>query len=138
MAMAMTVRTLIVEDNPNHLDLIKRVLKRTKFDYVIDEANLGKQAVRMIKNKRYDLAIIDIGLPDMTGFTVVREAKLQDLGLVTIMISTSLAKADIRHAYELNVVAYIVKPDEYVQLVPFFNGLLDAITNDSYRRPEGD
>lgn len=129
------IHTLIVEDNLDHLELIKNVLGKTKFDYVIDQATTGKEAVEKIKNKKYNLAIIDVGLPDMTGFTVVREAKLADLGLVTIMISTSSSSIDIHHAYQLSVVAYIVKPSRYVSLIPFFDGLSDVMTNESYRRP---
>ena len=134
--MAMVIRTLIVEDNPVHLELIQKTLEKTKFNYQIKVADKGMDAIELVESFTFDLALIDIKLPDISGFEVVKRAKLVDVGVPTIVVSTSSNSEDVKRAYGLNVMAYIVKPTQYRGLVPFFDGILQAITNENFTRPE--
>ncbi len=62
---------LLMEDNKNLRYLIKKKLKEKK--YIVDEASLGEEAVQRLKEKCYDVVLLDIRLPDMDGLEIVKE-----------------------------------------------------------------
>ncbi len=62
---------LLVEDDKNLRYLIKRKLEEKK--YVVDEASEGEEAIRKLKEKCYDIVLLDIKLPDMDGLEIVKE-----------------------------------------------------------------
>lgn len=64
---------LIVEDDKNISDLIIDFL--TLADYTTDFAYTGKEAVTKIRQGSYDLILLDIMLPEMDGFTVIRQIR---------------------------------------------------------------
>ena len=66
----MRERILLVDDDTLAQDLLKSVLQTR--GYVVDTAEDGFAAVRMLRNERYDLALIDYHMPDLDGFASAR------------------------------------------------------------------
>ena len=66
----MRERILLVDDDALAQDLLKSVLQTR--GYVVDTAEDGFAAVRMLRNERYDLALIDYHMPDLDGFASAR------------------------------------------------------------------
>ncbi len=64
------IKLLLVEDDPDILDVTAYVLRRERF--VVAEAGDGAQALRRFKADRPDLVILDLGLPSIDGFEVLR------------------------------------------------------------------
>jgi len=64
------MRLLLVDDNPLSLDSGAKLLRRT--GYHVDEAATGSDAVHLLLSYNFDLALIDLSLPDMSGLDVVQ------------------------------------------------------------------
>lgn len=67
------VHILIVEDNPADITIIGRQL--AKYDYDIDFATSGEDALRSLREKRYDMVVTDYSMPGMTGLDVLDKMK---------------------------------------------------------------
>src|SRR6266852_2268337 len=67
------IRILLVEDDPDMLDLTSYVLRRDRF--VVIEASDGAAALRRWKIDRPDIVVLDIGLPSVDGFEVLRRIR---------------------------------------------------------------
>lgn len=63
-------RALVVEDDPSIADLVKRVLERERF--VVESVAHGGAAIELLKVVAYDLLILDLMLPEVSGEQVLR------------------------------------------------------------------
>ncbi len=68
-----SIKVLLVEDDTLSQCVTKMMLEKFKCD--IDVANTGQLALDFVKNKRYDLIFMDIGLTDINGFKVVEKMR---------------------------------------------------------------
>jgi len=68
------IKILLVEDDADILDLTAYVLRRERF--VVVEASDGAQALRRLKADRPDIVVLDLGLPQLDGFEVIRRELL--------------------------------------------------------------
>ena len=73
---------LLVEDDKNLRYLIKKKLEEKK--YIVDEASKGEEAVKKLKEKCYDVVLLDIRLPDMDGLEIVKEFSNTDPKFIII------------------------------------------------------
>jgi len=80
-------RIAIIEDNPDAARLIRRILQ-AQGDYLIEEANNGIDGLKLIKNTRPNLVILDLMMPGMDGFGIVEEMKadpaLKEIPIIVI------------------------------------------------------
>ena len=99
---------LIVDDEARIRSLIA---KYAAFEgYVTEEAADGMQAVEMSRKKHYDLIIMDVMMPELDGFSAVREIRKNDSTVPVIMLSARGEEYDRIHGFELGVDDYVVKP----------------------------
>ncbi len=100
---------LVVEDNPDNMITIKAVLKNK---YNILEATDGEEGLKTTLDRLPDLVLLDMALPRMDGFTVVRKIKDDEkAGHIPIIALTARAmKADIERIIEAGCDDYISKP----------------------------
>ena len=98
---------LIVDDESKIRSLIA---KYAAFEgYETEEAENGMQAVEMCRNKHYDLVIMDVMMPELDGFSAVREIRKQE-PVPVIMLSARGEEYDRIHGFELGIDDYVVKP----------------------------
>ncbi len=81
----MTDRVLVIEDDPDIALGIKTVLSRNGFD--VRAAGEGREGLRTFHGTPPDLVILDIGLPEMDGWTVLE--RIRDLSDVPVLILTA-------------------------------------------------
>ena len=108
---------LIVDDNPNNVQLLKAVLTMRGFHILV--AKNGFQALEKIKEELPDLILLDIMMPGMDGFETCKKIKEQPHS-TTIPIIFLTAKShidDIIKGFELGAVDYITKPFSSNELV---------------------
>jgi two-component system, OmpR family, KDP operon response regulator KdpE len=103
-----SLRVLLVDDEP----AIRRFL-RLSFDaegYQVEEAGDGKAALDMLRTKTPDLLILDLGLPDLDGFEVIRQ--LRDLGssIPIVVLSSRTDEKGKVQALDLGADDYVTKP----------------------------
>jgi DNA-binding response OmpR family regulator len=108
------IKILLVEDDPDILDLTAYVLRRERF--VVIEASDGAQALRRWKTDRPDLVIMDLGLPALDGFEVLRRIREEDQTPVLVITGRKDAH-DILRCFNLGSDDFVPKPFEYRELI---------------------
>ncbi|MGV3354574.1 response regulator transcription factor [Streptococcus orisratti] len=101
-------KLLILDDNPEILDMITESLSIAGFSHLTRAAS-KKEALELLEREAFDLAILDIMLPDGSGFEVLREIR-KNSNIPVLFLS---AVSDIEKQYqgfELGADDYIVKP----------------------------
>ena len=103
----MKYKILIVDDEAKIRNLIKKYAAFE--DYEAFEAADGMEAVELCRRQPFDCVIMDIMMPEMDGFSAVREIrKFSDVPI--IMLSARSEEYDKIHGFELNIDDYVVKP----------------------------
>jgi CheY-like chemotaxis protein/anti-sigma regulatory factor (Ser/Thr protein kinase) len=103
-------RTLVVEDNDDARDMLRTLLELD--GHVVRDAANGIAGLAAALEHRPDVAIIDIGLPEMDGYEVARRLRASEsLKAVKLIALTGYGQADdARRAYEAGFDLHIVKP----------------------------
>jgi len=99
---------LVVDDDKSILRTFTRILQKN--GYKIDTAETGKEAMEKAENKHYDLALVDIRLPDMDGTELLAKIKRQLQNTVKIMITGFPSLESGVKALDEGADAYLVKP----------------------------
>jgi putative two-component system response regulator len=100
---------LLVDDEATNLRVLKQVLQ---YDYRLTFAKSGAEALRLVQVDRPDLILLDVMMPDMTGFETCERLKAEaDSKAIPIIFVTALKDAmDEAKGLELGAVDYITKP----------------------------
>lgn len=99
---------LVVDDDKSILRTFTRILQ--KQDYKVDTAETGKEAIEKAENKHYDLALVDIRLPDTDGTELLARLKRQLQNTIKIMITGFPSIESGVKALDEGADAYLVKP----------------------------
>ena len=99
---------LIVDDDKSILHTFTRILQ--KKDYKIVTAETGKEAIERAKNNKFDLALVDIRLPDMNGTELLSKTRSQLQNTIKIMITGFPSLESGIEALDEGADAYLVKP----------------------------
>jgi DNA-binding response OmpR family regulator len=101
------MKLLIVDDEQGIRSIIR---KYAEFEgYTVDEAADGMEAVDKCRSNSYDLIIMDVMMPELDGFSAVREIR-KTASTPVIMLSARGEEYDRIHGFELGVDDYVVKP----------------------------
>ena len=125
-------RVLIVDDAKLNRDILKEILGEN-YNYL--EAENGNQAIQMIgDNPGIDLMLLDINMPQMNGFEVLKLMKQSQCLDETpvIMISSEDAADTMRKAYELGITDYITRPFDSVIVKKRVQNTLDLYMNQKH------
>lgn len=105
----MTLRALIIDDEPLARTALVRLLKRERDISLIGQCGDGETAVATIQAEKPDLVFLDIQMPEMDGFEVVEAIGIECMP-VTVFV-TAYDRYAIR-AFDANAVDYLLKPIE--------------------------
>jgi two-component system LytT family response regulator len=103
----MFLTTLIVDDEPLAREGLRVLLSRDPEVSAIREARDGREAVAAIRESNPDLVFLDVQMPEMDGFEVVREIGAEDMPAVVFV--TAHDQYAIQ-AFEINALDYLLKP----------------------------
>ena len=86
---------LVVDDNQDITDMVKEMLEGSPYHCVI--ANSGKQGLELIKENDFDLILLDMAMPEMSGLDVLRKLKELDLAQKTnvVLVTASPMYSDM-------------------------------------------
>ncbi len=102
-------KILVVDDNTGLCDSLKDILSID--GYVVETVENGSEAIGLCGNNTYDIAIIDISLPDISGIKVVEEiARLSPLTEFIYMTGQATIDSAIEAVKQKNVISYETKP----------------------------
>ena len=113
---------LIVDDDGSIRKLLKQELEYA--GYITDEASDGLDALNKIKRKKYDLVILDVMMPGLSGFDVARVLKNNPDTMDIPIIILSVVE-DKETGFKIGVEKYLIKGVEYPQLLNEVEGLLN-------------
>lgn len=119
-------RVLIAEADPWSRDLLKQVLLNVRCDARLDLCADGQQAMSLLSEVPYDLAIVDWELPGIDGLHVLRSVRQRKRNppLPFILTSSRNDSASVREAIPLAPTAYLTKPLNMEDLTERLQGLL--------------
>jgi len=129
MELTRKVDILLVEDNPNDIELTERALKKHKLGARMHVVRDGEQALDYIfcnndfkarkKEEIPRLILLDLKLPKVTGLEVLEKVKTdeQTKNIPVVVLTTSREERDMIKSYQLGVNSYIVKPVDYNKFV---------------------
>jgi len=108
-------RILIVDDDEAVLDHLSRALRLE--GYYVDVANTGKKAVESAERSAYNLALIDIRLPDMEGTELLTAMRQTTPKMVKIILTGYPALSNTITAINKGVDGYLTKPVKMDELL---------------------
>jgi len=101
---------LVVDDVEMNRDILTRRLNHC--GHIVDQAAGGLQAMQLIEEKKYDLVLLDVMMPEISGLEVLRTAreKFSLVDLPIIMVTAKDQPEDIVEALKLGANDYVTKP----------------------------
>ncbi len=108
-------RIIIVDDDENIRTTMKAILEDE--GYIVDLATTGNEAIEMTQERAYNVALLDIRLPDMEGVELLKQIKNIVPRTRKIMVTGYPSMQNAISALNKNSDAYLVKPVEVEKLL---------------------
>ena len=102
------MRILIVEDDPSLASGLSRILEAE--GYAVDVTSRGEDAVQAARQERFDMVILDIGLPGIDGFEVLRRLRSAVYRAPVLVLTARDTVNDRVHGLDLGADDYMAKP----------------------------
>ena len=121
-------RVLVVDDEHNLREMISSYLQNEGYETV--EAANGDSAVQTVKNDQIDLVLLDIMMPEMDGYEVLKEIRSIQKKLPVIMLTAKTDEIDKIVGLEMGADDYITKPFSLRELSARIKAVLRRATNE--------
>jgi two-component system response regulator VicR len=110
------MRILIIEDDTGVVEAITFALESLISNVEVTSTNRGIHGVELVETLKPDVIIVDIGLPDINGFEVIKEIRF--FSTIPILVLTCRAEeTDVVRSLGLGANDYLVKPPRQMELV---------------------
>lgn len=132
----MTTRTspriFIIDDHPLFRQGLRQAIAADGRFQVVGEADRGREAIEQLRLLQPELAVLDLGLPDISGLQVI--ATLRELGVQTRIVILTMLKeeAAFNHAMNLGAQGYLLKESAVSEII---DCLVAVAENTSYVSP---
>ena len=129
------LRILLVEDNPDHAELVFRAFQDHRVANIIYHVLDGEEALDYLfrRNKYADestsptpnLVLLDMRLPKVDGLEVLKVIKTAEhlQRIPVVILTTSYAERDVAKAYDYHANSYLVKPVDFDNFTSLMNDL---------------
>ncbi len=108
------MRVLIVEDEPAYVDALTVALEVEGIE--TDAVGDGREAIRVFRDGEYDVVLLDLMLPSVSGLDVLGAIR-RDSGIPVIVVSAKDGESDVVAALELGADDYLTKPYSVRELI---------------------
>jgi len=109
------IRLLLVDDEESYVSILKKRLSRRNID--VTSALSGLEAIRTLRNKDFDVAILDLKMEDMDGIEVLRIFKMIYPSMEVIILTGHGSEKAAREGMKLGAFDYLTKPCELEDLL---------------------
>lgn len=121
------IRSIIVDDEPLALSLLKSKLQKLGSVEIIDECSNGREAVNSIMSQAPELVFLDIEMPGLNGFDVIKN--LQSDAMPLVIFTTAYEQYAI-NAFDIHAVDYILKPIDLERIETAVNRAKERLSLD--------
>lgn len=120
-------RLLVVDDNPMNRDMLQRRLESE--GYQVTTAHNGKAALKLVGQHEFDLILLDILMPEMDGYEVLRVLKdSEEFQHIPVIMLTAVHEAEsVRQCIDQGAADYLLKPFNTILL----KARIDAVLEES-------
>ena len=126
------MKIVVIEDDKSITDAIKVAFEFRWPEVASNAAMTGRDGIRKVREESPDIVILDINLPDMTGFTVLKE--IRKFSAVPVIILTVRSDdEDMLTGLEAGADDYIIKPFNYLTLLARVKAVLRRTEKPSLR-----
>lgn len=125
------MRILIIEDEPSLVEVIEDRLKKEK--YLIDTSCDGEEGLSLALLGIYDLIILDVMLPNLNGFDILKEIRNNNLETKVILLTAKSLLEDKLTGFENGANDYLTKPFHIEELVARVNVQLKNTDKNLYK-----
>jgi len=119
------IRILLVEDEKKIADSLKKGL--SEHNYSVEVAYDGDEGRKLFENHHFDLVILDISLPGMSGFALCKKIRNRNPSVPVVMLTALSATDDKIEGFDAGADDYIVKPFDFKELLVRIRALLKRI-----------
>lgn len=106
---------LIVDDEPDLCLALEDLLRHV--GYTVRSVMTGREALQAAEQRQFGAVILDLGLPDLSGFEVLRGLEALDPGLPVIVLTASVQDSHTVESLRQGAFAYITKPYHRDELI---------------------
>jgi DNA-binding NtrC family response regulator len=121
------INTLIVDDDPQIRSTLASILENES--YLVETAENGKKAIRMCDKASFDVALIDIELPDIKGTELLHILSKKQPKMVRIIITGHPSIENAAKSVNEKADGYILKPFNVPELLGMIKKLVEEKTN---------
>jgi two-component system sensor histidine kinase/response regulator len=116
---------LLVDDNPHNLQVLGKLLQEEKYE--IEFAVNGEATLEWLKNKKFDLILLDLNMPGMNGFEVCKRIRSDKTmyEVPIIFLSAESERESILKGFEVGAQDYVTKPFDSRELLARVKTQLD-------------
>lgn len=116
------MRVLLVEDDMAAVNEITQIMKGAGF--TVDHVGSGEEAVEMLRHYDYDLAVLELMLPDLEGYEVVRRVRAARVSTPIVVLSGLTRPQAKVKAFSVGADDYLTKPFDPEELVARMQAIL--------------
>lgn len=113
----MSTSVLVLDDNADNRQLLFFALRAG--GYTIHQAELGAEAIELINNTRFDVALVDVELPDGNGLDLAPLLFQRNPELCLVILSANDDVERLARARTIGAHAYVIKPYNLPQVLSF-------------------
>lgn len=110
------MKIIVIDDSPEIIEVVSLCFQLRWTGTEIIPANNGTKGLELVETEKPDLVMLDIGLPDIDGFQVLREIR-RFSSVPVIMLTVKGEDTDVAKGLELGADDYVTKPFSHVELM---------------------
>ncbi|MFC1987508.1 response regulator transcription factor [Chloroflexota bacterium] len=120
------MKVIVIDDSPEIIEVVSLCFQLRWSGATVISAPSGNQGLELVEAESPDVVILDIGLPDMDGFQVLREIR-RFSQVPVIMLTVRGEDVDVAKGLELGADDYITKPFSHIELVARVQAVLRRV-----------
>jgi two-component system, NarL family, response regulator DegU len=127
------IRIVIADDHPVVRRGLREMIETDSMLKVVAEAGDGKHALEIIERLRPEVAVLDLDMPEMDGFAVVREVQRKNLAVEVIILTIHREEEIFQEAMDLGVRGYVLKDSATTDII---SSIRSAAARQPYISPQ--
>jgi len=114
----MSIKILLIEDNPDHILLTKKILEKGNGQYQVDSTDDAREGLKKILEDKYDLILCDFRMPPLSALDILRELKKENKDSPFIVVTASGSEKAAVDLMREGAYDYVIKDLSYEDTLP--------------------